>query len=208
MVKRLLLISLVGLIFAGCASGKGPRWRAQEFSRAVADRQADQAAAMLDEGAARIDGATLAEALAKGRVGDFPFAADWDRAEATATVRAGKDVFLLARSGEEWKIRCATIGPYHDRTPEMTVLLARHLIAKGDFDAIQSLVPADVEQSPVSPPASLVQELRQWDAELAPYACAPFSVVGDVAELRYGPAGDKTVRLVREGESWRIRDLW
>ena len=207
MIARLAVAAFCFFLLPGCATG--PHSRAQEFERSLRQGRTGQAASMMEtaDGSA-VDAAVLTEALQKGRVGDMPLAAEWDRARATAEVEVGRHRYLLMRIGGDWKIRCTTIGPYHDRTPEMTLLLAVHFIRNGDFEAFRRLAPPSLKQSTGVFPEEFRRRLRNWTDEVAAAACHPFALRDGRATLHYGPGGSKTLTMIQSDGRWRILDLW
>lgn len=210
MVTRnlVILVAFALLAASGCA-GKGPCLRAREYDQALKQEQAGALAAFsVDENGAELDADAFYKALRLGAVGEEVSEASWKGAEADAKIRAGGNLYLLRRMNGEWKVHCTNAGPFHDRTPEMTLLLAIHAIKKGDFELLSGLLPSDLEQAKKPFPKPFKDDLLIWARELQSRVCEPFNITGDEAVLDYGSGLKKTLRLVREGKSWRILDLW
>lgn len=197
---------LPALFFALTACSVGPQNRARAFDEAIRSENLSQAAAMLaDEAYPGVDGELLQSAVSAGRMAKEPRPEDWRKAETRARVSVGREIYLLKREGQEWKIQCATVGPFHDRNPEMTLLLAIHFIEHDDYSSLFGLAPAALKLSESPPPRPFIAQLKRMAGELRSYFCEPFSIEGDEAELVYG---SRTLRMLREGSSWRIADLW
>ena len=58
---------------------------------------------------------------------------------------------------------------------------------------------------------SFKEDLRRWRETVLEYACEKFEQDKDLAVLSYGESKlvrNKTVKMKREGRSWRIVELW
>ncbi len=200
------LLLLCGVcLFASCANG--PVWRAREFSRNLEKRDAARTVNMLENAEQVANSDAVAQAVRSGLAGAVPVNSEWDRAKTVTRVDVGSETYMLARVGENWKIRCATVGPFHDQTPEMTLLLAMHLIESGRFEDLRKLIPQNAASGGAFSP-EFRKELAAWAKELHPQRCKPFDIEGSRAMLRYGEGERKALRLVREREGWRIVELW
>jgi hypothetical protein len=209
MIARLpihILALLVGLILVACATG--PVQTARAYQDAIAARQPG-AIARLSEGDGLANQEWMEQALAAGAFGPLPDDSQWNTQQVTAKVEAGDAVYLLAKHGDEWKVRCASIGPYHDYTPEMTLLLAVHLIKSSKFNELRELLPSTLELTGAEFPAAFQDELRRWASWMSMAACRPFAINYGRAELLYSAEGGrKRVVLVLERNHWKIEALW
>jgi len=206
--KRLLMVVLIASMgLVACATG--PREQLSNHQKALSSKNAEELSALMTLPDGRhVDASSLMEALQKGWHSDPPSGEAWSYADVTATVKAGKDTYLLSEINGEWTIRCSTFGPFHKQSPEMVLLLARHLIQKKQYDRLKSLLPNEMETSKEPVPQDFRSALDEWASLVAYEVCQPFEITGTTAKLTYGPDKKRTITMELNGSSWRIRDLW
>ncbi len=208
MVKTSLPILIVGilmLLVVACASG--PTARVEDYQRAMLAHDAAALVSLSTEnGISSVPEPELEQAMQQGYVA----AAEDEKTSisATAEVNEGGQRYLLVHQGQQWKIQCATIGPFHNYTPESTLLLARHLIRFESYDDLRALLPTELEQSKSPLDPAFIEQLQSFVDETASARCEPFQIEGDLARLRYGASKEKTLLLIRQENRWKIKELW
>lgn len=201
-----LLSGLLVWTLSACATG--PVEVARQYERGLREGRAERIAELTFQDGAPLVG-SLARAMEEGRVSEFPPDGAWEDSRATARVETGDHFYLLTRDGGHWKVRCASIGPYHTQSPEMTLLFALHVIGRGDFEGFKGLLSSELRLAPDPVPADFREVLRQWAGWLSGSRCRPFVREGATAVLTYEAEGmRKRLVMVQEREGWRISTLW
>ena len=208
MVKTGLPILIVGiLMFLAVACASGPTARVEDYRRAISAHDAAALASLsVENGVSSISESVLEQAMQQGYVATVEDGKT--SISATAEVDADGQRYLLVRQGQQWKIQCATIGPFHNYTPESTLLLARHLIRSESYDDLRALLPAELEQSKTPLDPVFIEQLQLFVDETTSALCESFQIEGDLARLRYGASKQKTLLLLRQENRWKIKELW
>ncbi len=205
---RLFIGCLVLLVLVLCGCATGPSALAQKYNQAVRSGDAHAICALLEDSQCSTDSSFIDNALVRKQVNLTGEGRRGQETHASATVSIGNNQYLMVEQSNGWRMQCSTIGPYHDRSPEATLLLALHLIETNNFTALRRLAPQNLEIADAPWPESFTESLIDWAGALSAHACQPFRIDRNHAELTYGEDGRQTVKMLNENGHWRIEELW
>jgi len=203
-VKKSFVLTFVSCLFFFCACAAGP------------DRVADSWRKALDSGDAAgleslsAEKADFAAAIKGGFVAKHSEAdaASSQKLSGSAYVVSDGYAYRLKYTDNAWKVECSAAGPFNQSTPEMTLLLALHLVKTARFDELKRLIPpgSSVPQDQYSKPGI---ELWRDFAEAIGNSrdCRPFDISGDEAVISYGDSGQRQVRMHRSNSLWYIVEI-
>gem|GEM_PF-2637246 len=116
--------------------------------------------------------------------------------------------YRLHKDENSWKIDCSTAGPFNQSTPEMTLLLALHLVKAGRFAELNRLALPDAAVTSGEPSEAALELWREFAAAVGPsYDCRPFEITGDEAILSYGGDGQRQIKMRRSNSLWYIVEI-
>lgn len=201
-IPKIFLVATTILLVSACATSPG--LVAKRYERAVVSKNATAVISMQEKN--EISQGEMQQTLAEGNFGTPNSENQWEHQKSSTTIKVGTNNYLMVNEGNKWKIRCATIGPFHDKTPEMTLLLFLHHIKNYNENAIRRLVSSELKLQSEPFPAEFKQQLVDFSEEISSKSCNRFEIKENLAYLAYG--SNKTLTLKKESEGWRVLDLW
>jgi len=186
------------------ACSVNPVLQAKKYEHAISGKNATSVIDMMENKA--VSRARIQSAINKGEYGQLSRTNDWNGAETVSHLKMEKNSYLMVYKGNSWKIRCSTVGPYHDGNPEMTLLLFLHHIKNYNEMELRKLISNDLKLQEEEFSDEFKNKLLEFADEITPESCKAFEYISNNAYLAY--SGHKTLSMVKEPDGWRILDLW